>query len=319
MRRIYQPVLEDLGRVEERLRGFAATSPAQLSGFLDYVLHNSGKRLRPAITLLTARLGQRGHDLAILMASAVELLHLASLIHDDTVDNSAVRRGHATVNDRWGHTIAVLLGDYIFAASGTLVCDTRNVRVIRRFSETIMELSSGELQEYCQTFRWQLSRKDYEERIFRKTASLFQTAAESGALLGGAPEEWVQALKSYGYNIGMAFQIVDDILDYEGDAKEVGKPVGNDLLQGVVTLPAIILTERYPEDNLIRRLFSDDTGRDRLPHVLEMIHTTGLLEECYAVAKGFCDQAARALDIVPDSPARRSLLELTRYVMERRH
>lgn len=318
MRWIYQPVLEDLGRVEERLRGFAAASPAQLSGFLDYVLHNSGKRLRPAITLLAARLGQSGHDLAILMASAVELLHLASLIHDDTVDNSAVRRGRATVNECWGRTIAVLLGDYIFATSGTFVCDTRNVRVIRRFSETIMELSSGELQEYCQAYNWQQGRQDYEERISLKTASLFQTAAESGALLGGAPEEWVQALKSYGYNIGIAFQIVDDILDYEGDPDEVGKPVGNDLLQGVVTLPAIILMERYPEQNPVEQLFSGDAGRDRLPHVLEMVHAAGVLEECYAVAKEFCDKAAGALDIVPDGPARRSLLELTRYVMERR-
>jgi geranylgeranyl pyrophosphate synthase len=180
-----------------------------------------------------------------------------------------------------------------------------------------MELSSGQLQEYCQAFNWRQSRKDYEERIFRKTASLFQTAAESGAILGGAPEEWVQALQKYGYNIGMAFQVVDDILDYEGDAEEVGKPVGNDLLQGVVTLPAIILTKRHPENNPIEQLFSDDDIKERLPQVLEMIHGERILDECHSVAESFCEKAANALDIVPDSAARHSLLELTRYVMER--
>ena len=152
--------------------------------------------------------------------------------------------------------MAVLLGDYLFATSATFVCDTGVVRVIRRFSETIMELASGQLIEFFTTFDPTKARKLYNERIYRKTASLFCTSAESGAILSDAPEHEVTALRQYGYNIGMAFQIVDDLLDVQGDASEIGKPVGNDLLQGVLTLPAIMLMERYPNDHPIDALFT---------------------------------------------------------------
>ena len=183
------------------------------------------------------------------MATAVELLHIATLIHDDTIDNSDLRHGKATVSSNWGKNVAVLLGDYVFATSATFVCDTNNVRVIRRCSETIMELSSGELSEISDAFKWNITMESYLKRIYNKTASLFSTAAESGSVLSGAPETQNQALKSYGYNLGMSYQIIDDILDFEGEEKEVGKPVGNDLIQGTMTLPSILLVQQHPENN----------------------------------------------------------------------
>ncbi|MFQ5861086.1 MAG: polyprenyl synthetase family protein, partial [Dehalococcoidia bacterium] len=242
---IYSLVLDELARVEENLRRLARTGvPAttgpgdpHISELLEYVLDSKGKRIRPAITLLASRFHPHDGELPISMASAVELLHLATLIHDDTVDNSPVRRGRATVSQLWGRDTAVLLGDYVFATSAVFVCDTHSVHIIRRFSETIMEISSGELLESLSKYDTHQSRQQYEERIYRKTASLFQTAAESGAILSGAPEETVEALHTYGFNLGMAFQVVDDILDFEGDATEIGKPVGHDLLNGVLTLP----------------------------------------------------------------------------------
>jgi geranylgeranyl pyrophosphate synthase len=316
---IYQPIKEDLIRVEERLRSLSDVDTPYLPELLDYVFQTGGKRVRPAMTLLAASFHPYDHDLPIIMASAVELLHLATLIHDDTVDNSAMRRGKATVSDRWGKGVAVLLGDYVFATSATFVCDTNNVRVIRRFSETIMELSSGELMEYFGNANWKQGQEEYNDRIYKKTASLFRTSAESGAILSGAPEEMVQALNSYGYNMGMAFQIVDDILDVEGVPEEIGKPVGNDLLHGVLTLPSIMLIERYPKDNPIEKLFRDGDHRDEdnLKSALDMMQNSDIIPACYEVARGYCIEAQQALESLPDRPALHSLALLSNYMMER--
>ena len=317
-RRIYQPVLDDLVQVERSLHKLATSSPRDIHSLLGYVLGDKGKRIRPAITLLASRLHPCQSDMPILMATAIELLHLATLIHDDTVDESAIRRGRTTASKRWGEDIAVLLGDYVFGVSAVFVCDTGNVRAIRIFSQTIKELSHGQLLEYLRSFKLDQTREDYQTRISYKTASLFRTAAQAGTILSGASEEWVQALEHYGYNLGMAFQVVDDILDYEGDPKQVGKPVGNDLLHGVMTLPAIMLMERYPDENPIKQLFSNQASNEYLPRVVEMIRNTGILEECHVVAEKSCDKAVKSLNILPDTPSRQSLLELTRYVLERK-
>ncbi|MEE3166299.1 MAG: polyprenyl synthetase family protein, partial [Chloroflexota bacterium] len=249
---IYSPVRDGLARVDDRLRSLAETETSPVQPLLQYVTDAGGKRVRPAITLLAAQFHPHDEERPIIMASAVELLHLATLIHDDTVDNSPLRRGRATVSNTWSPHVAVLFGDYVFATSATFVCDTNNIRVIRRFSETIMELASGQLMEYYTSFDASQARDIYQDRIYRKTASLFCTASESGAVLGEAPENEVEALRDYGYNIGMAFQVRDDLLDFQGDPSNLGKPVGSDLLNGVLTLPTIMLMERYPNDDLVQ-------------------------------------------------------------------
>ena len=239
----------------------------------------------------------------------------------------------------WGHHVSVLFGDYVFATSATFVCDTNNLRVVRRFSETIMELASGELIEYFGAYDPNQARELYDNRIYLKTASLFCTSAESGAILSGAPENQVQALRHYGYNVGMAFQIVDDLLDVQGDTAEVGKPVGNDLLQGVLTLPSIMLMERYPDDHPIDALFAEiknggpdspsspdfrsspdprSSEIDRLLNKsLDMITGSGIIPDCFAIIRDYCAAAAAALDDLPDCPPRRSLLEMVDYIRER--
>lgn len=314
---IYSPIQQQLNQVEDRLRALSQTDAPYLEPLLEYVLASGGKRIRPAITLLASDFYPHQPENSITMASAVELLHVATLIHDDTVDNSDLRRGRATVSNHWGQHVAVLFGDYVFGTSATFVCDTGNLRVIRRFSETIMDLASGELVEYFSAFDATQARKQYDERIYRKTASLFRTAAETGAILGEAPEPQIQALRAYGYNIGMAFQIVDDLLDVQGDAAELGKPVGNDLLQGVLTLPTIMLIERYPNDNPVEKLFKDRGEDGWLRNALEMINGSGIIGDCFAVIRQYCETASRSLDILPDCVARRSLLELSGYIRER--
>ena len=316
---IYAPIRDELRLVEDKLRGLSKTDTPYLQPLLDYVNASGGKRIRPAITLLASQFYPHEPENPITMAAAVELLHVATLIHDDTVDNSDLRRGKATVSNLWGQHVAVLFGDYVFATSATFVCDTGNVRVIRRFSETIMDLASGELIEYFSAFDAEEARKLYDERIYRKTASLFCTSAETGAILGGAPEPQIQALRTFAYNIGMAFQIMDDLLDVQGDTAEMGKPVGNDLLQGVLTLPTIKLMEKYPDDNPIEKLFKDREQDGRLQQALDMINGSTIIDDCYTVIQKYCDEASKALDVLPDCSARRSLLDISCYTRERRH
>ena len=319
---IYAPVAEQLVQVEDQLRELCQTDIADLDPLLDYALRSGGKRVRPALTLLAAEFHPHDRDRSQIMAAAVELLHLATLIHDDTVDNAGLRRGKPTINKLYGNHVAVLLGDYLFATSATFVCDTGVIRVIRRFSETIMELASGQLIEFFTTFDSVKARRLYDERIYRKTASLFCTSAESGAILGNATEHEVASLRTYGHNIGMAFQIVDDLLDVQGDTDEMGKPVGNDLLQGVLTLPSIMLMERYPDDQPIEALFkaikSGDGDVDGLlQRSLAMINDSDIIPDCFTTIRDYCSVAATALDELPDCPSRRSLLQMVDYIRER--
>ena len=314
---IYAPVQSRLNQVEDRLRNLTDASVPDIHSLLDYVLTNGGKRVRAAITLLASDFYPHDSGKPVTMAAAIELLHLATLIHDDTVDDSDLRRGKATVSSVWGKKIAVLFGDYVFATSATFVCDTESVRVVRRFSETIMELASGQMIEYFSCYNPQQARSLYDDRIYRKTASLFCTAGETGAILSGAPEYQVQALRDYGYNIGMAFQMMDDLLDVQGDASELGKPVGNDLTQGVLTLPSIMLLERYPDNNPIEALFRQRSQDGYLQRALEMINNSEIITDCYSVIRQYCSQAGQALDGLPDCEARHSLLCLTDYIWER--
>ena len=315
---IYAPIEAELALVDEKLRSLAPAEVGHLRPLLEYVAETGGKRVRPAITLLAGHFYPHEPDKLVLMAGAVELLHLATLIHDDTVDDSSTRRGRATIGSVWGHHVAVLFGDYVFATSATFVCDTDNIRIMRRFSETIMDLASGELIEYFGSFDATQARDLYNDRIYRKTASLFCTAGESGALLASGPESEVQAMRRYGYNIGMAYQVGDDLLDFEGDETDLGKPVGSDLLHGVLTLPTIMLEERYPQDSPVAELFRDRDNPAKLQRVIDMIHNSNIIRDCEGVVQDYCNRACEELNVMPEGEARRSLQELAEYVYHRR-
>lgn len=314
---IYAPVQEQLAQVEGKLRNLSDTTIPELEPLLNHVLSHGGKRVRPALTLLAANIFPLHSPNPVNMAAGVELLHLATLIHDDTVDDADLRRGRTSVSGRWGKQVAVLLGDYLFAASAALVCDTGNLRVVRRFAETIMELASGEIMEYFNTFNPRQEMDRYYDRIYRKTASLFCTAAETGAVLSGAAEAQIQALHAYGYNIGMAFQIMDDLLDLQSTEAELGKPVGNDLLQGVLTLPTILLLERYPVNNPIPELFREPEKDGKLQQALDMINNSTIVADCFAIIREYCDKARRSLETLPPCASRDSLETLAEYVRER--
>ena len=315
---IHSPVKVGLDRVKANLLSLDGTPPPFLSELLEHVVQPTGKRLRPALTLLASKLHPHDGRNAEIMAAAVELLHIASMVHDDTVDNSYIRRGKATVNRVWGRNAAVLVGDYVFATSATFVCDTGNIRVIRRFAETIMDLSAGELNEIASAYSLSQTREDYFQRIYQKTASLFSTATEAGAVLSGAPEKTAEAMERYGRNVGLAFQVVDDILDFDGSGDEIGKPVGSDLAQGIMTLPIIIAVERHGPDSPIARFLASTGSDGETEEAVAAVQDPAIIAECYEIAARYCDEAIESLASIESNPARDALEDVVSYVLRRR-
>ncbi len=315
---IYEPVQEGLRMVDDKLISFARVDFPWLAEPLAYVLESSGKRVRPGITLLAGKFFQYDLNTLVPMATSIELFHNATLVHDDAVDNAMLRRGKTAVNSLWGDGVAVLLGDYLFSLAADLVSSIGNFRVMSMFAKTLTEISGGQLRETFSAYGWRQNRESYYEQIYSKTASLFAAATGTGAVLSDAPEEAVSALTSYGKNLGMAFQVIDDILDFIGDEGELGKPVGSDLLQGTLTLPVILLMEQRPQDNIQQGLAEKPGDQEEVARVIEMVRNSSILEECYRIAGGFSSQACRDLEALPENASRGSLIDLADYVIERR-
>jgi geranylgeranyl pyrophosphate synthase len=206
----------------------------------------------------------------------------------------------------------------MFAHAADLVARTGNIDVIRLFARTLMRMATGELNQDMSAYSYSQSTREYFNRIAGKTASLFATAAQGGAMIAGAPEAWIEALRVYGENIGMAFQLVDDILDFTGDEAEMGKPAGSDLMQGTLTLPSLLLIERYPGNNPIRRYFAGRQRAENLRRCLEMIRASDILDESYGIATDFRDRALAALEPLPDIEAKQALVDVAHWVTQRR-
>jgi octaprenyl-diphosphate synthase len=315
LNQIYGPIKGDLVQVKDKLKTISRIDFKWLSEQLSYLVKETGKGMRPALTLLSGKF--YNYDLTYLlpMAVSVELMHTATLVHDDAIDNAVVRRGQATINRLWGDEVAILMGDYLFAKAGEFVADTQMPRVIKLFSQTLGIISSGEINQFLGAFNFKQSREDYFKRIYGKTASLFSLSTQSGAILSKAPEESVAILKEYGDNLGIAFQIVDDILDFTSTEKQMGKPVGSDLTQGTLTLPAMMLIERNPADNPVKRMFETKNVK-YVAQAIQMVRDSNIIEECYKVAAEYCEKACRNLNKLPDKPNRQSLADLAIYVMK---
>ncbi|MBI2851870.1 MAG: polyprenyl synthetase family protein [Chloroflexi bacterium] len=316
---IYGHIQEDLYRVEDLLESMCLVNFPHLSALLGHSLRKGGKKLRPVLTLLSGKFYDYDLDRLLPMAASIEILHSATLVHDDAIDKSSVRRGQPTVNALWGEEQAVLLGDYLFAEAGALTASTGNLRVIKLFAETLKTISSGELNQALNAFNLEQSPDQYYERVGKKTAALFAMATESGAVLGRAPEESVQVLIRYGYGLGIAFQIIDDVLDFTSSEEELGKPVGSDLTQGTFTLPAMLLLKRYPRKNPVTRWFRSRTDPADARQAIEMVRNSpAIVQECFQIASGLCEEACRDLKLLPACPSRQSLYDLANYMVQRR-
>jgi len=315
---VYAPIAQDLPRVAQAMLETAREDHAPLSALASHLLTQPGKRIRPVLTLLAGKLFDYNLDLLVPMAAAVELLHTATLVHDDTLDVATVRRGVVTINRAWDDTTAILFGDFLFASSAEMVARTANVRVMRLFAETLRVICSGELDQYFSAYRCDVTREQYYQRIGCKTAALFSMATESGAVLAGAQEQDVQMLKDYGHNLGLAFQIVDDILDLQGDEGTLGKPAGSDLPQGTLTLPAILYLEQHPSsENPIQRAWENGRRPEDLRLAADAVRISQSLAEAHAIAGQFGQKALEALGAFPDTPPKRALASLVEYSLSR--
>lgn len=308
---LFDPVRPELDAVEAQLGATARADHPLLGPMLSMVLPGGGKRLRPALALLAAKLGRADPDAMIQMAVGVELLHTASLVHDDVADNSELRRGLPTLYTRVGNALAVLVGDYLFAQSATRCVATRDLRVIGLFAQTLASMCQGQIDEASRGNHSHLkvTRDDYYATIRGKTASLFVLACEGGALLAGLAEPQVLAMRAYGEQLGLAFQLTDDILDFAGDERDLGKPVGSDLRQGTITLPVVYLRDSM-QDGRFARLF-ETRGPDE---IVAEVRSSPALERCRAEAGQLITGAQSALRQLPPGAAARALADLAEYV-----
>jgi heptaprenyl diphosphate synthase len=315
---LYGPVSSDLLLVEAALATVKEVEYEPLARMLTHVLAGEGKRLRPALALLSGKFGDYNLDTLVPLAASIELLHTATLVHDDVIDEAPTRRARNTANTLFGNAASVMLGDFMFAHAADFIASTGSVRLVRLFSKTIMSIATGELQQDVSAFDYSKGIREYFARIAGKTASLFGTACEGGAIAAGCPEAWVDGLRDYGFNLGMAFQIVDDILDFTGNEAIMGKPVGGDLLAGTLTLPSLLLVERSQSDNPVRRLFLSKRNRkQRLAEALQAIRSAGVLQEAEAVARDFAGRGIEAIGPLPAGEVKSAMLDLAEQVLTR--
>ncbi|MDD4873561.1 MAG: polyprenyl synthetase family protein [Dehalococcoidales bacterium] len=319
---IYEPISGNVEKVKTMLTGIsdeAAVSFPETGQMLRQIL-GGGKLLRLRLVLHAGNFYNYNEQKILAMATGVELLHISTLVHDDAIDKAKTRRGRPTINSIWGTDKAIVLGDFMFARAAEFVADTESIRAVKLVAGGLGSISMGELRQGFSLYRLDQDFNQYLRRIIDKTASLFSISTESGAILSDAPEESVQILKNYGLNLGIAFQIMDDVLDFIGTEEELGKPVGSDLLQGILTLPSLKILEYYPGDNPVLRLFEGQgDSKQNVAEAIDLINNTSILEECLKVAQDYSRAACKDLDLLPSSPSTESLYALADLMIKRRN
>lgn len=325
------PVQPGLRKVEVKMKVVDSSLFAPLATAFVDLIGSGGKRVRPALALLAAAL--HGADAAkpdsavISLAASVEMLHTATLVHDDVIDGALLRRGAPTLNASWSRGSTVLAGNYMFGRAAYFAAETGNNRLIDIFSTTLQEIVNGELRQLFARYNYEQEKDEYLQRIYAKTASLFCAATEGAGVLSALPEDRIQQLRDFGYNLGMAFQIVDDILDFTADDATLGKPTGSDLLQGTLTLPFFYFlhAQRRP-DLLVAHLVEHQTQRGQngadgwdaaVADIVQELRAGAAIPSARQDAVDFADRAQQNLASFPDSVYRASMLGLCDFVVNR--
>lgn len=312
------PVTEEIKLVEERMRAQADNSHADMRAALEHLLASGGKRVRPTLCLLIGNMLGAPLEKLVTLGAAVELLHTATLVHDDLIDGSLLRRGMPTLNARWSPPATVLTGDFLFARAAITAAETDHLPLMKLFSETLATIVNGELTQMF-TSRGLINRDNYYKRIYAKTASLFEMTSRSAAMVSPVDEAVIESMRDFGYQIGMAFQIVDDILDFNGEQSAVGKPLGSDLLNGLVTLPAIYYAEANPEDTDVLSLPNGGwTNNDNMTRLVNNIRTSNSAKKAKLEADQHVDRALSCLESFDPCAERDALENLAKYIVDRK-
>lgn len=321
MRALSREIQQDLAEVEEELKLFTKSSNRIISEICSYLFQNAGKRIRPALLILCSKLcGYKGNE-HILMSSLVETIHTASLLHDDIIDNSKVRRGKESVHARWGPNITVLLGDYLYIKTIGHSLQSQHKQIVGILSGITAKMIEGELNEYYVSWNFDIDEKIYLDIINKKTASLFSASCQIGGILGKASEKEEAILEEFGTNLGMTFQIVDDLLDYTADESVLGKPVLSDLREGRITLPLIYTFNHDGKKNCTRikdLLKRKELDKNSLDEILNTVKSNGALEYTRRKAEEFTVLSKNMIQELPSSIYRDALSLFPDFILNRK-
>jgi geranylgeranyl pyrophosphate synthase len=314
----FTSVQDEVTLVEERMRAQTGMEHhPDLRVALEHLLSAGGKRIRPTIVFLVGNMLGAPQEKLITLGASVEMLHTATLVHDDLIDGSLLRRGMPTLNARWSPAATVLTGDFLFSRAAKLAAETDYLPLMKLFAETLSVIVNGELTQLFAA-RGVIDRNNYYRRIYAKTASLFEMSALAAAMVSTEDETVRTVMKTFGYEVGMAFQIMDDVLDFTGEQSTVGKPVGSDLLQGLVTLPAIYYAETHPNDPDVKLLAEGGWGnQERMDRLVQAIRNTESNSHAMSEARNHVEKGLVALKKFPWSEERESLESLARYIIDR--
>ena len=318
--RLIEPIAEKLQMVEEEMRRNFQSQIKTISDVGDHILAGGGKRLRPALLLLASKMLRYDGYRDVVYGAVVEFIHTATLVHDDIIDEAAIRRGRTSINYRWGNHLTVLVGDYLYAHSMSMALAEGNLEVLRLLSNATIRMIEGEILGLEQNGRSDLSVDDYFDIAGRKTAALFAACCRIPAVLVDAPESQAASLFNYGYNLGVCFQVIDDILDFTSSTEVLGKPALSDLKEGKLTLPLILTMPRATagEREMIAQIassksFDGVTSAD----VIDVVRKYGALDQTREIARDYAARAKSALEPFPDSAAREVLEVALDFVLER--
>lgn len=316
---IYFSLKSDIDVVERRLHEEVHTPQRNLKKASTHLLKAGGKRIRPIFVLLAGKFGNYDVDRLTKVATALELIHSATLVHDDVIDDAALRRGTPTVKAQWGNRMAMYTGDFILARALVLISELPNVQVHQLLSKSIVSIVEGEIEQIRDFYNVDQNLRVYLRRIKRKTALLLSVSTALGALVADCKEETLRALERFGYYAGMAFQIIDDILDLTATTKKLGKPVGNDLRQGNLTLPVLYALQHSPERDVLRANIHREMTEEQAVDSIRIVKASGGLEFARQLADRYMEKCLHALESLPKIEATRQLTAIAHFINERDH
>jgi octaprenyl-diphosphate synthase len=317
---IFESIREDLERVDREFARHVESQVELIPTIGKYIQTSGGKRMRPAVLLMAGRLTGYTGDRAVLYAAVVEFIHTATLVHDDIIDDSELRRGRLAVHSRWGNDITVLLGDYLYIKSMAMALTHDTLDLVRLLCDVTLRMIEGELYQLTKNGDPDITEEQHFDIIRRKTAYLFGGCAQIGGMLGKVDKAGEQALQEYGFNLGIAFQLVDDLLDFTGDASTLGKPIGGDLREGKMTLPLIHLLAQGNEvgERIVRDIIASRTTTDeQWSELLRALKDHRSIDYAYRRASEFAERAKKPMYVFPPSAERDALLALPDYVVSR--